>query len=127
MFFFLHGQSGWLLRRSITLNNIMNKKTVNHNRPEGTMYTCPMHLEVKQTGPGSCPQCGMALEPKSGAGDESKTELVDMTRRFWICAVLSAPTLLLVMLDHLPSRALSCTKNCPHIARGCDRRRRAII
>ena len=106
MFFFLHGQSGWLLRRSITLNNIMNKKTVNHNRPEGTMYTCPMHLEVKQTGPGSCPKCGMALEPKSGVDDESKAELDDMTRRFWICAVLSAPTLLLVMLDHLPSRPL---------------------
>ena len=84
----------------------MYKETVNHNAPEGTIYTCPMHLEVEQVGPGSCPKCGMALESKGGVGEESNVELVDMTRRFWLCAVLSAPTLLLVMLDHLPSRPL---------------------
>jgi len=75
--------------------------------PEGTVYTCPMHLEIEQVGPGSCPKCGMALEPKDASVvDEDTTELDDMTRRFWVCAVLSFPTLLLVMLDHLPGRPL---------------------
>ncbi|PIR39767.1 MAG: copper-translocating P-type ATPase [Alphaproteobacteria bacterium CG11_big_fil_rev_8_21_14_0_20_39_49] len=80
--------------------------TANQNVPEGVIYTCPMHPEVEQIGPGSCPKCGMALEPKGGAIDEDKSELIDMTRRFWICAVLSIPTLLLVMLDHLPGKPM---------------------
>ncbi len=71
------------------------------------IYTCPMHPEVEQIGPGSCPKCGMALEPKDGVADEDKSELIDMTRRFWICATLSLPTLLLVMLDHLPGKPLA--------------------
>src|SRR3954463_14944469 len=56
----------------------------------GSQYTCPMHPEIVQTGPGSCPKCGMALVPVAGA-EEDKTELRDMTRRFWVSAVLSAP------------------------------------
>ncbi len=79
----------------------------NHNVPKGTIYTCPMHLEIEQVGPGSCPKCGMALEPKAlPEGDEDTTELDDMTKRFWISAVLSLPVLLLVMLDHLPSKPM---------------------
>lgn len=75
---------------------------------EGTIYTCPMHPEIEQIGPGSCPKCGMALEPKDASiVDEDTTELDDMTRRFWISGALSLPVLLLVMLDHLPGRPLS--------------------
>ena len=67
-----------------------------------------MHPEIEQIGPGSCPKCGMALEPlDASVVDEDTTELDDMTRRFWICAALSLPVLLLVMLDHLPGRPLA--------------------
>jgi len=70
----------------------------NENVPEGTIYTCPMHPEVEQVGPGSCPKCGMALEPKGGVADEGPNlELVDFTRRFWVGAVLTIPLLILAM------------------------------
>ena len=73
----------------------------------GAVYTCPMHPEIEQVGPGDCPICGMALEPKdSMSGEEDTTELDDMTRRFWVSAVLSLPVLLLVMLDHLPGKPM---------------------
>jgi Cu+-exporting ATPase len=63
-------------------------------KKEGVEYTCPMHPEVRQNGPGSCPICGMALEPvEASAGNESNPELVDMTRRFGICAGLTVPLL----------------------------------
>src|SRR3954467_17159 len=62
----------------------------------GSQYTCPMHPEIVQTGPGSCPKCGMALVPVAGA-EEDDTELRDMTRRFWASAVLSAPLVVLAM------------------------------
>jgi len=65
-------------------------------------YTCPMHPEVVQQGPGSCPICGMALEPRTVSADEEENvELVDMTRRFWVCLVLSVPELLLAMGPHI--------------------------
>lgn len=64
----------------------------------GTQYTCPMHPEIVQDGPGSCPKCGMALEPMTPSGeDEDDGELNDMTRRFWAGAVLTLPVLLLAM------------------------------
>lgn len=87
----------------------LNKEVevVEQNSKKDVIYTCPMHLEVEQIGPGSCPKCGMALEPKGGAIDEDKSELIDMMRRFWVCTILSLPTLLLVMLDHLPSKPLN--------------------
>lgn len=76
--------------------------------PEGTIYTCPMDPEIEQVGPGICPICGMALEPKGlPSAVEDTTELDDMTRRFWISAMLSLPILLLVMLDHLPGQPLA--------------------
>src|SRR5262245_61403433 len=64
--------------------------------PEGTLYTCPMHPEIRQQGPGSCPICGMALEPVLVSAEAGPNpELVDMTRRFWRGLALTAPVLLL--------------------------------
>jgi heavy metal translocating P-type ATPase len=65
--------------------------------PADAIYTCPMHPEIQQVGPGSCPICGMALEPMHATMEEDTTELDDMTRRFWFSLVLSLPLLLLTM------------------------------
>ena len=67
--------------------------------PSGTLYTCPMHPEIVQEGPGTCPICGMALEPMGvPSGDEGPNpELVDFRRRFWVGAVLTVPLLVLTM------------------------------
>ncbi|MDP2142487.1 MAG: copper-translocating P-type ATPase [Gammaproteobacteria bacterium] len=67
------------------------------------IYICPMHPEVRQPGPGSCPICGMALEPEQITGEDAgpSTELIDMTRRFWIGLVLTIPVLILEMGGHL--------------------------
>ena len=67
--------------------------------PEGTIYTCPMHPEVRQVGPGSCPICGMALEPEAGGVDDGG-ELADMTRRLWISTLLALPVVALDMGGH---------------------------
>jgi Cu+-exporting ATPase len=70
--------------------------------PEGTIYTCPMHPEIRQVGPGSCPICGMALEPLLATADAGPNpELLDMTRRFWIGLALSLPVVALEMGGHL--------------------------
>jgi Cu+-exporting ATPase len=70
--------------------------------PGGTIYTCPMHPEIRQPGPGSCPICGMALEPVEATAETGPSpELVDMTRRFWIALVLSVPVVALEMGGHL--------------------------
>lgn len=70
--------------------------------PEGTIYTCPMHPEIRQVGPGSCPICGMALEPELASLDAPPNpELADMTRRFWIGLALSLPPVVLEMGGHL--------------------------
>jgi Cu+-exporting ATPase len=62
------------------------------------IYTCPMHPEIRQVGPGSCPVCGMALEPLVATADDGPNEeLIDMSRRFWISLALSAPLLILAM------------------------------
>jgi len=66
---------------------------------KGAQYTCPMHPEIVQNGPGSCPKCGMALVPVAGA-PEDNAELRDMTRRFWVSAVLSAPLLFIAMAPY---------------------------
>jgi Cu+-exporting ATPase len=59
---------------------------------DGTIYTCPMHPQIRQAGPGSCPICGMALEPETVAlGEGSDPELIDMRRRFWWSALLTLP------------------------------------
>lgn len=70
--------------------------------PEGTIYTCPMHPEVRQVGPGSCPICGMALEPETvSLDDKPDPELIDMTRRFWIGLALALPVFVIDMAAHL--------------------------
>ncbi|WP_198521573.1 copper-transporting P-type ATPase [Rhizobium sullae] len=70
--------------------------------PEGVIYTCPMHPQIRQHGPGTCPICGMTLEPEvTTAEARPSTELADMTRRFWIGLVLSLPVLALEMGGHL--------------------------
>jgi len=69
----------------------------------GAIYTCPMHPEVRQVGPGNCPKCGMALEPVlAGPEDRPNPELVDMTRRFWVGLALTLPVFLLAMGEHVP-------------------------
>jgi Cu+-exporting ATPase len=69
--------------------------------PEGTIYTCPMHPQVRQVGPGACPICGMALEPLlAGAETGPNPELVDMRRRFWISLALTLPVFVLEMGGH---------------------------
>ncbi|OYW66548.1 MAG: copper-translocating P-type ATPase [Bosea sp. 12-68-7] len=68
----------------------------------GTIYTCPMHPQIRQPGPGSCPICGMALEPETPSAETGPNpELVDFTRRFWIGLVLTIPVFLLEMGGHL--------------------------
>jgi Cu+-exporting ATPase len=69
---------------------------------EGTIYTCPMHPEVRQVGPGSCPICGMALEPELVTADTGPNpELADMSRRFWIGLALTLPVFALEMGAHI--------------------------
>ena len=71
----------------------------------GSIYTCPMHLQVRQPKPGSCPLCGMALEAETvTAGGEDDSELKSMSHRFWISAALSLPLLLIAMSDMIPGR-----------------------
>ena len=70
--------------------------------PPGTIYTCPMHPEIRQEGPGFCPICGMALEPELVTADTAPNpELADMTRRFWIGLALTLPVFALEMGGHL--------------------------
>src|SRR5262245_17634658 len=75
--------------------------------PAGAVeYTCPMHPEVVQIGPGVCPICGMALEPRTISADveETSPELSDMTRRLWIGAAFAVPLFLLAMSDLIPGQ-----------------------
>ncbi len=73
----------------------------------GAIYTCPMHPEVRQEGPGSCPICGMALEPETVTAEAPVNhELIDFTRRFWVGLVLTAPVFALEMGGHLTGLAM---------------------
>src|SRR6185503_13139322 len=65
--------------------------------PKKATYTCPMHPEIVQDHPGSCPKCGMALEPMEVTAEEDDSELHDMTRRLIIAAALSLPVLIVSM------------------------------
>ena len=81
--------------------------------PAGAIWTCPMHPQIRREGPGTCPICGMALEPEEPSLDDAPNpELVDFTRRWWVSAVLSVPLLVLTMVTdlfslHLVSPAIS--------------------
>jgi Cu+-exporting ATPase len=68
--------------------------------PDGAIYTCPMHPQIRQAGPGACPICGMALEPEAG-GTGDGAELKDMTRRFWVSLALALPIVAIEMGGHL--------------------------
>lgn len=70
-----------------------------------TLYTCPMHPEVQQEGPGNCPKCGMALEPLNASADEQQDdnpELTDMSRRFWLSLALAVPLMAVAMGGMIP-------------------------
>lgn len=81
--------------------------------PAGTIWTCPMHPEIRRDGPGSCPICGMALEPLEPSPEEGPNpELIDMTRRFWVSTAFTVPLAVLVIaaelfgLEIMPMRTL---------------------
>lgn len=68
------------------------------------VYTCPMHPQIRQVGPGTCPLCGMTLElVKATAEVGENHELIDMTRRFWVGLVLTLPVFILEMGGHVPA------------------------
>lgn len=83
-------------------------------------YTCPMHLDVVQKGPGTCPACGMALEPVAVSLDEGPNEeLIDMKRRFMIGAVFAIPVMVLAMGEMIPGSKLSNGYRRMHLY-GCN-------
>ncbi len=70
------------------------------------IYTCPMHPEIRQVGPGACPKCGMNLEPVDVGVEQDDAELRDMTRRFWISVVFTLPVLVVAMGNLLPGQPI---------------------
>jgi Cu+-exporting ATPase len=83
----------------------IGERSANDGAPAsaGATYTCPMHPEVRHAGPGSCPSCGMALEPLiASAGEQPNHELIDMTRRLWIGGALTLPVFALAMIGSVP-------------------------
>src|SRR5260370_37450127 len=84
----------------------------------GTIYTCPMRPQIRQPGPGSCPICGMALEPEVATADAGPSpERVDMERRLWIGLVLTVPVVILEMGGHIAGFHLVPPAICPPISR----------
>ena len=100
------------------------KKKFDNNRmqrepqPVAAEYTCPMHLEVVRSKPGACPICGMALEPRHAAMEEDRSELRDMTHRFWISAALTLPLLILMFADFPGMRWLELALATPVVLWG---------
>ncbi len=83
---------------------VRNKPSLPAAQPaaKDAVYTCPMHPEVRQVGPGACPICGMALEPELvSLDDKPDPELIDMTRRFWIALALTLPVVVIDMAAHV--------------------------
>ena len=78
-----------------------NKARTKKASPKSNLYTCPMDPEIVQEGPGTCPICGMALEPMDGVADGPNHELVDFTRRLWVSAGAAIPLLVLTMAPML--------------------------
>ena len=93
----------------------------NETVAEGTIWTCPMHPEIRRDAPGSCPICGMALEPLEPSLEEGPNlELIDFTRRLWVSAVLAVP---LVVLAWAPSYSAGDFCRCAFRC-GCSSRLR---
>jgi P-type Cu+ transporter len=78
----------------------------NSDAAAGAIYTCPMHPEIRQTGSGHCPKCGMALEPLMPTEVEDEHEIRNVRRRFWIATTLAIPVMLIAMVPHLLGWAL---------------------
>ena len=94
--------AGCKTKFATTPEQYLNKTAPKAPVPEGAIYTCPMHPQIRQAGPGSCPICGMALEPEVASLDAPPNpELADMTRRFWVGLVLALPAVVLEMGGHL--------------------------
>src|SRR3954451_6898981 len=86
---------------------LSGRKPLAAKAPAGAKYTCPMHPEVVQEGPGACPKCGMALEPMMpSAVVGPDPELIDMQRRLWIGAVLTLPVFCIAMAEIVPAPGL---------------------
>ena len=87
--------------REVRPSTIINTR-IEASQTEDKIYTCPMHPQIRKTGPGSCPICGMALEPEMPeADDKSNPELDEFRQRFWIGAIISIPLIALEMGSHL--------------------------
>lgn len=81
---------------------------VHATEKEDVLYTCPMHPEILEDRPGSCPKCGMALESKGETGQEDENpELADMRRRFWVSLILTLPVFIMAMSDLVPGNPLA--------------------
>ena len=97
--------SGFVSATSRAQHAVAPSPVVTTNQPpqsSAVEYTCPMHPEIVRRAPGTCPKCGMALEPRNAAAPEDTTELRDMTRRFWFATALTLPLVLIAMGDMLP-------------------------
>src|SRR6516225_6377663 len=105
----IYTPTGYVLSRLVLMEQSVpekySNKTTEPARPhQGTIYTCPMHPQIRRNAPGNCPICGMALEPVSAAAETGPSpELIDMTRRFWVGTALAVPAVILEMGAHLPS------------------------
>lgn len=101
------------------LNDVANptdKNEITKRQNKKVIYTCPMHPEIQQDGPGACPKCGMALEPKDGVNSnaiqkskdikDDNSELENMQIRFVVSAILSAPLFFYSMSDLLPNNPI---------------------
>jgi Cu+-exporting ATPase len=98
--------AGCLTKFKVDPNRYLKPKPANA-AASGTIYTCPMHPQIRRNAPGPCPICGMALEPLTITADSGPNpELADMSRRFWIGLVLAAPVFILEMGGHIPGLGL---------------------
>ena len=86
---------------------IINGLTESKLKSKSGVWTCPMHPQIIRDGPGSCPICGMALEPKDATVEEDHTELNNMKKRFWVSVALTIPLFILSMGDLLPGKPIS--------------------
>jgi len=87
-------------------HSVNSKAEVKKSSDPNAIYTCPMHPEIKQVGQGSCPKCGMTLEPLI-ADDSENEELKDMTKRFWLASIFTIPLFIISMGDLIPGQPIS--------------------
>ena len=104
--------------------DIKSKPTIASSGPAktGVIYTCPMHPQIRQNGPGNCPICGMTLEPvAASATTEPNYELVEMSQRFWIVLVLTLPVVILETGSHIRIvKLLSLAASFPDAAKNAN-------